>query len=376
MSTKPSKRVMGQGSVYQRPAGLWAAQILVDGQRRSVSARTQQECVAKLDALKAQAKAGLPVMDQRGTVSAYLGRWLTSVASRVKPRTMRHYAYMVELISGEIGRLKLARVSPGDVEGMLSRLQEQGLSAQTASHARAALRTALRDAERLGMVTRNSAQIAKPPTVPHQPPRMLTPSEAQAVLDALPDPGLHRIATVAVHSGLRQGELLGLRWQDVDPDGGDLHVRKALQRLGGTYQLVGVKSRSSRRTVPLTAVAAEALQAEHLVQLKARQDCRTWHEPIAGLCFTTTTGQPRSGSAITHQFADALATAGLPAMHFHHLRHAYAGLMLASGSDLSTVSSLLGHSSIALTSSTYAGVAPSLKRQAAERLGRMLRQPV
>ena len=137
-----------------------------------------------------------------------------------------------------------------------------------------------------------------------------------------------------------------------------------------------VKSRTSRRTVPLTADSADALAQERQSQLEARLAAGSrWRESIPALVFTTATGAPRSGSAITHQFADALSAAGLPPMHWHHLRHAFAGLMLASGSDLSTVSSLLGHTSVNLTASTYAGVMPSLKRHAADRLGALLQRP-
>ncbi|HVC39709.1 MAG TPA: site-specific integrase [Candidatus Dormibacteraeota bacterium] len=374
MSAKPAKRVMGHGTVYLRADGRWSAQVAVEGRRRTVYGRTQADVVRKLQALQQQVGAGLPAVDQRATVKRYLDVWLGSVAPRVRPRTMRHYAYMVGLISGQVGRVKLAKLSPQDVAAMLARLQASGLSPQTCSLARATLRTALADAERNSQVGRNVAALASPPRVPHQQPRILAPDKAQAVIDALPDPGLRRLATLAVHSGLRQGELLGLRWQDVAD--GELHVTQALQRLGGEYQLVEVKSRASRRTVPLTAGAVDALAQERQSQLESRLAAGSgWREPIRGLAFTTATGAPRNGNAITHQFADALSAAGLPAMHWHHLRHAFAGLMLASGSDLSTVSSLLGHTSVNLTASTYAGVAPSLKRQAADRLGALLQQP-
>jgi integrase len=169
---------------------------------------------------------------------------------------------------------------------------------------------------------------------------------------------------------------LGLRWQDVDWRTAELHVSQALQRLGGTYQLVDVKSRTSRRALPLTPTALDVLIQERQSQEDARTAAgRRWREPIPGLIFTTATGQPRNGGTITHHFATALAAAGLAPMHWHHLRHAFAGLMLASGVDLGTVSSLLGHSSFSLTLSTYAGVAPSLKRQATDQLGRLLTQP-
>ena len=373
-----SRRGPCEGSVYQRSDGRWVGSVTLGWgragrERRSVYAATQAEALAKLGALKQQTASGLPSVDGRTSVSAYLDTWLESVASRVRPRTMRHYRYMSALISRQIGSLKLAALSPQDVAAMLAKMQASGLSPQTCAHVRATLRTALADAERWGQVGRNSAQLASAPRVPHQPPRILTPEQAQALLDALHDDGLRRMATVAVHTGLRQGELLGLRWQDVAE--GELHVTQALQRLGGEYRLVEVKSRTSRRTVPLTADAVEALAQERQCQLEARLAAGgRWREPIPGLAFTTATGAPRSGSAITHQFAGALSAAGLPPMHWHHLRHAFAGLMLASGADLSTVSSLLGHTSVNLTASTYAGVIPSLKRQAADRLGALLQR--
>jgi integrase len=376
MSTKPEKRVMGHGSVSQRANGLWQSQISRDGTRSTVYGRTQAQVVAKLHALQKQAADGLPAVNQRTTLAAFLKGWLELVASRVEPRTIRHYTYMVELITGELGRVKLARLSPSDVDRMLASLQTSGLSARTVSHVRAVLRTALTDGEKRGAVTRNVASLSDAPKVPYQPPRILSREAAWALLDAISDPGLQRMATVAVTTGLRQGELLGLRWQDVDWEHGELHVSQALQRLGGTYQLGDVKSRTSRRALPLTPPAVEALTEERQSQQNARLAAgRRWREPITGLIFTTATGQPRNGSAVTHAFADALSTAGLAPMHWHHLRHAFAGLMLSSGVDLGTVSSLLGHSSVSLTLSTYAGVAPSLKRQATDQLARLLARP-
>jgi len=370
-----SRRGNGEGSISHRPDGRWQAQVAVEGKRRAVYGRTREDAAAKLLALQHSVTVGLPPVDQRATVRRYLDSWLASVEPRVRPRTLKHYRYMVGLVSGQVGRVKLAKLSPQDVGAMLARMQASGLSPQTCSLARAALRTALADAERDGLVSRNVAALASAPRVAHQRPRILAPGQVQALLDALQDDGLRRLATVAVHTGLRQGELLGLRWGDVAD--GELHVTQSLQRLDGEYQLVEVKSRTSRRTVPLTADAVDALAQERQSQREAQLAAGgRWHQPILDLCFTTSTGAPRSGSAITHAFADALSAAGLPAMRWHHLRHAFAGLMLASGSDLSTVSSLLGHTSVNLTASTYAGVMPSLKRQAADRLGALLQRPV
>ncbi len=375
MSTKPSRRVMGHGSVSQRPGGLWQAQVTVDGERRTVYARTEREVVAKLQALQSQASAGLPGVDRRTTVATYLAGWLQLVTTRVRPRTMGHYTYMVRLISREVGRAKLATLSPADVEAMLARLRESGLSPQTCAHARAVLRIALRDGQRRDLVARNVAQVAMADPVPEREPRLLSPEAAWSVLAAMGDTQLGRMVTIALNAGVRQGELLGLRWQDVDWQGRELHISRQLQRTAGVYELGEVKSRRSKRAIPLTPAALEALQQERVAQDAARQAARRWREPIPGLIFTSSTGQPRNGSAVTHAFAASLAAAGLEPMHFHHLRHGFAGLMLGAGVELATVSGLLGHSSIALTARTYAGVERSLKHDATDRLALRLGHP-
>jgi integrase len=290
---------------------------------------------------------------------------------------MARYKGIVEgQIIPELGRVKLAKLQPVDVDRMLSRLQANGLSPRTASHVRAVLRAALGTAERRGQVVRNVATLSEPVRVAKVPLRILSPGAAWGLLGAIEDPQLRRLATLAVHSGLRQGELLGLVWSDVDWEGGQLHVSQALQRIGGAYRRVEVKSGSSRRAVPLTPAAVGVLAAERDAQAVARDRAGSrWHEPVVGLVFTTATGQPRNGTTITHQFADALAAANLAPMPFHDLRHAFATLMFASGVDSGTVSALMGHSSVSLTMSTYAGVAPSLKRQATDQLARLLAHP-
>ena len=376
MSSRPVRRVMGRGTVYRRSNGSWAGEITLGGVRRTVYAGSQAACLAKLQVAQSQLAGGLPPVDQRTTLGQYLTGWLQAVAPRLRPATFDRYKGIVTVqLIPELGGVKLAKLSPADVDLMLARLLGSGLSPRTVAHVRAVLRTALTDAEKRGQVARNVATLSDAPKVPYQPPRILSPEAAAGVLAAIEDPQLRRMATLAVHTGLRQGELLGLRWQDVAWQTGELHVTQALQRIDGESRLVEVKSRTSRRALPLTPIALAALTEERECQSEARAAAgKRWREQIVGMIFTSDLGRPRNGTTVTHTFADALAGAGLAPMHWHHLRHAFAGLMLASGVDLGTVSALLGHSSVSLTLSTYAGVAPSLKRQAAERLGLLLAQ--
>ena len=377
MTTKA--RGFGEGSVYRRQDGRWVASVS-DGWgatgRKRVAAygKTRQEAAGKLRALHQQIATGLPAPDTRTTLGKHLGAWLGAVAPGLRPKTMVSYSYFVRLIDADLGAVKLAKLTSEDVDGMMGRLTARGLSPKTVSCARIVLRAALSAAERKGLVAKNVARgkLVTPPTVPHHDPVQLSPGQVEAMLTAIPDPGLRRLVTVAVSTGLRSGELLGLRWSDVDSDGGELHVRVALQRVAGEYRLAEPKSAKSRRTVPLTHPAHAALQAERVAQAAARQAAgRGWHESLPGLVFTTATGQPRSGSGLGHGLSVALKAAGLPAMRWHDLRAVYGGALLASGADLGTVSVLLGHASVNLTLSTYAGVAPSLKHEAADRLEKL-----
>ena len=364
----------GEGSIYRRKDGRWEAALQVDGRRRRWAGRTRAEVARKLAAAQHDIENGLAPVSGRTTVGDFLDRWLDTVSPRLRPLTLLRYRQLVRhQLTPHLGRVPLARLTPAHVATMLARVQAGGASARTAGHARACLRAALADGLRWGLVARNAAQLCSAPRVPAPSPRILSPAEVEAVLAALADPSVRRLATVAVHTGLRQGELLGLQWRDLDLAAGECRVRHALQRIAGAYTLVEPKSLTSRRPAPLTVAAVQALMEERDAQARAREVVASaWDAPIPDLVFTTAIGTPRNGPALTHTFEGAIARAGLPRLRWHHLRHAYAGLLLAAGSDLATVSALLGHSSVALTASTYAGVAPSLRRAAVDRLGRLL----
>jgi len=378
MSAKAPRRVMGHGTVYLRPDGRWSAQVAVEGRRRTVYGRTQVECVAKLHKLQQQVGAGLPAVDQRATVGAYLTQWLAEVTPRLRTTTATRYAGLVRgQIIPTIGRIKLYQLQPSDAARMMAQVQRGGLSARTAAHCRAVLRAALSDAERDGLIHRNAAKLADAPHLAAPQPVVLSAGDVHNLLDACADPSLRRLAVVAITTGLRMGEQLGLRWADVDFERRCLHVRTALQRTDGAYSLAEPKSSTSRRIVALPDAALEALREERRDQAAAQLAAGgRWRQPIPDLCFTTADGQPRSGTSLTHLFQDALQRAGLPRLRWHDLRAAHGALMLAGGTDISVVSRKLGHSSVSLTSRHYGGVADALQQEAADRLGRLLQRPV
>lgn len=378
-----SRRGRGEGSLSKRKDGRWEGRVQLgwspDGRRhyRSVIAPTQQEAIARLSAVRRQVESGLPVAPEGLTVGAYLPKWLADVSPRLRPSTLTRYSGLVRgQLVPQLGRVRLHQLQPSDVSRMMAQVQRDGLSARTASHARAVLRAALADGERDGLVHRNAARLADAPHLAAPQPVVLSADDVHNLIDACGNPSLRRLAVIAITGGLRLGEQIGLRWADVDFERRCLTVRTALQRVGRAYQLVEPKSSTSRRVVALPDSALEALRDERREQLAAQLAAGgRWHQPISDLVFTTATGSPRSGTSVTHLFQDALASAGLPKLRWHDLRAAHGALLLAGGTDISVVSRKLGHSSVALTSRHYGGVADALQQEAADRLGRLLQRP-
>jgi integrase len=177
---------------------------------------------------------------------------------------------------------------------------------------------------------------------------------------------------LALAAGLRQGEALGLHWQDVDLDAGTLRVRVALQRLEGRgLQTVEPKTARSRRSIALPPQVIESLRAHKSRQAQERLLAGSrWQD--SGFVFTTATGTPLEGSSVTHRFQKLLRRAGLPHLRFHDLRHACASLLLAQGVHPRVVMETLGHSQISLTMNTYSHVIPALQRDATERMDAIL----
>ncbi len=200
--------------------------------------------------------------------------------------------------------------------------------------------------------------------------RALAPSEAKALLEAVREDRLGPLFTVALATGARQGELFGLRWQDLDLDAGTMRIRQTVSRIDGRYQFGEPKTERSRRTIDLPAFATTALREQRRRQAEERLLAgRRWQD--LALVFATTIGTPLDGAPVSDRLHELLAAAGLPRMRFHNLRHACASLLLAQGVPARVVMDVLGHSQIAVTLNTYSHVIPALKQDAAERLDRL-----
>jgi integrase len=373
---KPRSRRRGrdEGSVYQRESdGRWVGSVHIgyrDGKRirKTVYGRTRSEAAAKLRAAQAAVAQGTLVHDERRTVEDYLTWWIdTVVPGTVKPTTEDGYRQILRLyVTPAVGKVKLAKLSPLHVQEMLSGMERRGLSAATRRQTRAILRRALGHAERFELVHRNAAaQTEAPRGVAHRIDDALTRDEARSLLDAAKGDPFESLVIVALSLGLRRGEVLALRWENVDLDAGTLTVAATLTRRRG-HGLVesSPKTARSRRTLPLPQTCIRALREQKRTQAAAQLAAGPdWQGE--GHVFTTPIGTPIDPRNLTTEFHRICTKAGLGQRRFHALRHSAATLMLAQGVPLAVISDVLGHASYAITADVYARVGEELKSEAA-----------
>jgi integrase len=372
------RRDYGSGALYRRMVHgreRWTGRIrLPDGTRKDVYAETRAEARKKLDELRQAASHGGVVTTKRQTTGDFLQRWLEETARpSIRPTTYRGYEQRLRLyVVPTIGKVPLGQLSPQHVQAMQNTLLARHSPAMV-TDARRVLSTALDIAVRWRLLPRNPANstLVPYPSVTRPEIRPLDLDQARQLLAALQGHRFEALYTVALALGLRRGEALGLKWEDVDLAAGRLSVNRALYRTGGKLQLLDVKSRKSRRTVGLPLFAVRALQRHRRRQDAERElAANQWTE--SGLVFTTQFGTPFEPRNLNRDFTAVLERAGLPHQRFHDLRHACASLLLAQGLDLKVVQEVLGHSTIAVTGDVYAHVGMGLKQLAADSMDGLL----
>jgi integrase len=290
--------------------------------------------------------------------------------------THEQYRQHVKLyLAPLLGHHRLSKLAPQHVRAFLKRKLEDGLSPRTVQLSLVILRRSLGQAVKDGLTGRNVAKLVDGPRVRHFEGQTLSPEDARALLDAAKGERFEALYTAALAVGLRMGEALGLRWQDVNLDRRSLTVNRILERIGrghgSTLQLVEPKTSRSRRTVNLSEAAVRALRAHKVRQLEERLAAGLrWQD--SGLVFPNSLGKPLDPHELHNGFKALLTKAGLPNIRFHDLRHSAASLMLAQGIPLRSIQDILGHSSIALTANLYAHVGEQLRREAADAMDAVL----
>ena len=366
-----AKRGNREGSIYKRSDGRWSAALsLPGGKRRYLYGKTRQDAASRLAAAIRDRDRGTTVAPERQTVGQFLTHWLEMAQPTVRESTFVRYCEYVRLHAiPSIGHVRLARLTAQHLQELYSKKLSEGLSPTTVNHLHAVLHRALRQAVRWELVGRNVTESVDPPRNARSEPQALTPEYSRRFLDAAKSDSFEALYVLAIMTGMRQGELLGLHWRDVYLDQETLQIRSQLQR-GRT--LGEPKTAKSRRQISLPNLAVEALRRHYGRQLKERVEAGPeWVE--SDLVFCNAKGNPMNPSNLrSRSFIPLLKNADLPVIRFHDLRHTSATLLLGLGTNPKVVQEILGHSQISVTMDVYSHVLPTMQRDAMTDLNNLL----
>lgn len=382
-----------RGSVLQKPKGTgrWYVQIELDrdpgtGKRRRKwhsGYANKREAERALARMLADKDTGTYVAPQKLTLRAYLTEhWLPAIESTVRPTTFNGYRSHVEIyVAPRLGAVRLQDITPDQLSRFYRELQAKGgkdggaLSPNTVRRVHATLHRALRDAARWGHLQRNPAAVAvKPmqPTIGSRDIATWTADQMRTFLESVVDDRLFALWRLAATTGMRRGELLGLRWSDVDLAARRLAVRQTVSCIGSRVQFGEPKTKRGKRNVALDHETVEALMLWREWQSSERQAWGAGYES-SGLVFTRENGTLIHPDLLTKWFGRRVQRARVLPIRLHDLRHTHASLALQAGIPAKVVSERLGHATVAFTLDVYSHVLPGLQEDAADRIAALMR---
>jgi integrase len=370
---------VARGSVYKRSGG-WAFRVDVgfhpdSGKRRQIRRQgfpTKKQAEAALEELLRSAANNTIVARSSVRLGEYLETWLAGQPARVRETTLRGYGIAVQRIVSRLGQVPLQALTPLQIERFYAELladggrRAQGLAPKTVRNTHVVLRKALADAERLGLVPRNAAAAAHAPAARRTEFETWSADELLEFLLSVRDDRLFAAFLLLATTGMRRGEVLGLRWRDVDIDASRLSVVQTLAAVGWETRITQPKTQRSRRTIYLDAETVIALK-EHRRRQREEQLAagEAWNR-ANDLLFRDELGRPLHPEWFSREFNSLVASSGLPRIRLHDLRHTCATLALEAGVHPKVVSERLGHATIGVTLDLYSHVTPGIARDAAE----------
>ena len=378
----PKRRANGEGNIRKRKDGRWEGRYTVGHDPetgkaiiKNVLGKTQAEVKEKL---KKAIEENVGIDYGRAktyTVGNWLGVWYENYAKiKMRPSTyLTYHGYIENHIKPQLGKIPLndlttlhlqqfykKLLAEGRVERIEAQKQPKGLSAKTVRNIHQIISSALKLANEQRLIARNPADGCALPKAEHKEMQTLPIEQLTSFLREAKDSGVFALYYIDLTTGLRRGELLGLKWSDIDLEKGDLRVQRQIGRIDGKIIEMPLKTKNAYRTLPLSADAISVLKM---------QKCKVGNSEWV---FPSPTGGPMSPDSVLHMLHRVLKRAGLPKVRFHDLRHTFATLALQNGVDIKTVSGMLGHFSAGFTLDTYAHVTTSAKREAAKTMGSIL----
>ena len=379
----PKRRANGEGNIRKRKDGRWEGRYTAgydpeSGKRitKNVLGKTQAEVKEKLKSAISESQKLDVSKAGTYTVSSWMKTWYEVYAEpRIRPNTKAYYTNYIEnhIIPG-IGNISLDKLTTIQMQRFYNNLQKTGrvqrknfpelrdksLSPRVVRGVHTLLHNCLEQAVAERLILTNPAQGCKLPQLEKKEMKILPQEKIGMYLAEAEKRGLLAAFYLELTTGLRRGELLGLKWSDIDLEKGDLRVQRQIGRIDGKIIEMPLKTKNAYRTLPLSADAISVLKI---------QKCKVGNSEWV---FPSPTGGPMSPDSVLHMLHRVLKRAGLPKVRFHDLRHTFATLALQNGVDIKTVSGMLGHFSAGFTLDTYAHVTTSAKREAAKTMGNIL----
>jgi integrase len=367
-----SHRSPGEGCVVQRPDGRWQGSLQVEGKRKTVYGKTEREARTKLLQIQKQlGQSGSIPQPGRRTVSELIDYWLENTGGSLKPRTVVDYRYRCDrYIRPQIGSVKLSRLEPTHLQKLYANLQAKGLK-RAANQVHRILHRALSLAVLWSWLPANPADRVLKPTYAAPRRAVWTSEELASFLQGTQSHWLQPLWVLAISTGCRLGELLNLRWQDIDAEARTAAIHSTVARIQREWLEGTPKTRAGERTLLLPPEALAALRRQRAQQAEWRLRTGSGWADL-GLVFTGLSGQRLHAAVVSHALHRECVRLALPPVTPHGLRHLHASLLLANGIPITAVSARLGHANPSITGSIYAHAIKGQDEAAAEAIGRVL----
>lgn len=361
------QRGHGEGSVYQRKDGRWVASITLENRKRKyIYGETKKEVLDKLKVALYEQQQGTLATGRQQTLKTYLHQWLEEVHKpTIRLGSYNNYRIVLDKhIIPALGHIQVQKLTPQQVQAFYTAKLKEGLAPSTIKRFHGVLHRALKHAVRWNIVPQNVCDMVSLPRKVRREMKSLTREQARKLIASARQHNLEGLITLAVVTGMRKGELLGLKWQDIDFDTKSLYIRRTTSRIG-KYGIIESepKTLKSQRKIVLPSFIIDTLKKhrDRQVEIQAKLGAG-WRNK--GLVFCNGVGGFLDSSQLHEAYKSLLKDAGLPPIRFHDLRHSAATILFSMGVHPKVVQELLGHSNITMTLDTYSHVLPSMLQDA------------
>lgn len=355
----------GTGSIRQLANGRWRAEIRINGGRLSHYSDRQQDCRDWIRKIQGQVDEGFTYDDERITLGAFMEGWLGNKKLQVRMATFEQYSAIVNnYLRSSLGRTRLRDLSSGQVQDYYDHLSASGKGTRTIRLTHIVLHGCLEQAKRLGLIHRNPTEFCALPRQAEKDLQIWDEDQVAQFLNFIRGHKNEHFYYLALGTGMRRGELLGLQWKDINWNKSQILVRReCFHPAGGGFIFQAPKTKLGKRSIQLGQGVVEHLRAQlQLIDLERKMARDAWQDN--DLVFPSRVGTPIGADRISHEFPVLTKRAGLPVIRFHDCRHTAASIMLSHGIPPVIVAGMLGHS-LSILMTTYAHYIPGSQDEAA-----------